>query len=54
VVGDGEEDADVMQKGSASSKTWSASPISSCVEVKERLEETAASGVVDELEPLQF
>jgi hypothetical protein len=37
VVHDGEEDADVMQKRSANSNTWSASPISSCDEVEVRL-----------------
>jgi hypothetical protein len=41
VVGDGVEDMDAIQKGSASSKTWSASLISSYVEIEERLEETA-------------
>jgi hypothetical protein len=31
---DDKEEADAMQKRSASSKTWSASPISSCDEVE--------------------
>jgi hypothetical protein len=38
VVCDGEEDADAMQKGSASSKTWSASQIPSCDALEGRLE----------------
>jgi hypothetical protein len=44
LVGNGEEDADAMQKKSASSKAWSASPISSGVEVEGRLESTTSSG----------
>jgi hypothetical protein len=40
---DDEEDADAMQKRSASLNTWSASPISSCNEVEVRLKTTAAS-----------
>jgi hypothetical protein len=54
VVGDSEEDTDVMQKGSASSKTWLASPISSCVKIEEWLEETAVSGLFKDLESLRF
>jgi hypothetical protein len=38
VVGDGEEDADAMQKGSANSKTWSVSLIPSCNALEGRLE----------------
>jgi hypothetical protein len=40
---DEEEDADAMQKRSASSNTWSASPIPSRNEVEERLKTMAAS-----------
>jgi hypothetical protein len=49
-----EENTDAMKKGSASSKTWSASPISFCVEVEERLESAAAADVVEVLEALRF
>jgi hypothetical protein len=42
VVPGGEENADTMQRGSASSKTWSASLISLCAEVEERLEDARA------------
>jgi hypothetical protein len=42
VVPGGEENVDAMQKGSASSKTWSASLISFCAEVEERLEDARA------------
>jgi hypothetical protein len=48
------EVADGVRTRTVTSNSWSASTYASRGDVEERLEETAALGVVDKLEPLQF